>query len=418
MSRVIRVTLLALLAAGLASVASPPATADPAPTGYIIWPRCGAPPDDDGQFCIVSVKKNGVAVPPVNYDVDGVYDEPYVDSDDTFGALIVRFGLYETTVSSGGVDSVGEVDPSATWEYVVNTGTIRPRELYGNIRNVTFSTSGGPSSGGYQFTLTFQPTPVAWVWPPDADDDGYADCSFDGGCGDDTTTAGLDYDGFVTGYVTDLSGSGLSASEIEDRTGYVHVYNAQDAYEIYDPDTNSIEVRMANPHLRADGVTQATGSYQSFLPDAMLVNEMNVPDPTTLTTGSFTITRVGSSSAPVTTLTREAGGVRITIDDIHFSTPKYRIRPKATAPGMPRKAKVTKPTRHSAKITFKKPLANGGAAITKYQARCAKGSGAWHHGSAKGSPVVVKSLPKGSVSCQVRAVNRLGAGPWSPRRSS
>lgn len=417
MSRVIRVVLLVLVAAGLASVASTSATADPAPSGYTIWPRCGTAPDDDGQYCIVSVKKNGFAVPPVDYGTNGVYDDPYVDSN-AVGEGFVRFGLYKTTVSSGGVDSVGDVDPTATWEYVVNTGSIRPRELYGNIRNVTFSTSGSPSSGGYEFTLTFKPTPIAWVWPPDADGDGYADCSYDGGCGDDTTAAGLDYDGFVTGYVTDLSGSGLSPSEIADRTGYVHVYNAQDAYEIYDPDTNSIEVRMANPHLRMDGVTPATGSYQSFLPDAMLINDMNVPDPTTLTTGSFRITRVGSTAAPLTTITREAGGVRITIDDIHFSTPRYRIRPKVTTPGAPRRVKVTKPSAHSAKVSFKRPLANGGAAITKYQARCQKGSGAWHTGSAGSSPIVVKSLPRGVVSCQVRAVNRLGGGTWSARRSS
>ncbi len=415
MSRVIRVVLLVLVAAGLASVATSSATADPVPGGS--WPMCGTAPDDDGQYCIVSVTKDGNPVPGLDCGTPGDYERPFVD---LIGPGDVRFGLDKVTVDSGGCAGTdGDVDPTGLWQYVVNTGSINPRELYGHIRDVTFATSGGPSSGGYVFTLTFKPTPIAWVWPEDADGDGFADCSFDGGCGDDTTRAGLEYGGFVTGYVTDLASSGLGASEIADRTGYVHVYNAQNAYEFYDADTNSIEVRMANPHLHSDGVAPVTnGYYQSFLPDAMLVNQLNVPDPTSLTSGSFRITRVGSAAAPVTTFAREAGGVRITITGISFSTPRYRIHPKATPPGTPRRVKVGQPTAHSAKVTFTRPLANGGSAITKYQARCQKGSGAWHQASAGSSPVVVKSLPKGSVSCQVRAVNKLGAGPWSSRRSS
>jgi hypothetical protein len=404
MARVIRLVLLVLVASGLASVVASPATADPIPAGN--WPMCGTASDDDGQYCIVSVTKDGLPVPALDCGTPGSYEEPYVD---LIGAGDVRFGLDKTTVDSGGCAGTdGDVDPTVTWQYVVNTGSIVPRELYGRIRNVTFSTSGGPSSGGYKFTLTFRPTPVSLTDAP---------CDYDGGCGDDTTAADYDYNGFVTGYVTDLASSGLSPSEIANRTGYVHVYSAQYAYEFYDADTNSIEVRMANTHLMADATTPVQGNYQSFLPDAMLVNELNVPDPTTLTTGSFSITRVGSGSAPAT-VTRVAGGVEISIPNIHFSNPRYRIHPKPTVPGTPRRVKVSKPSAHSAKVGFKRPLANGGAAITKYQARCQKGSGAWHMASAGGSPVIVKSLPRGSVACQVRAVNRLGAGPWSARRGS
>lgn len=403
MSRVIRLVLLVLVAAGLASVtASGPASAAP-PALYTPWPSCVG--DADGKYCVESVTRNSAAVAPVDCGTPGTYEEPYVD---LIGAGDVRFGVDKTVVDGSGCgDILGDVDPLAQWQFVVNTGSIVPRELFGHIQGVTFST-GGNASTGYEFTMTFNPTSIAFT---------NSSCSYDGGCGDDTTSADYDYAGFVTGYVTDLASSGLSASEIADRTGYVHVYSAQDAYEIYDSATNSIEVRMANTHLMADGTTVFHGSYQSFLPDAMLVNDMNVPDPTTLTTGSFSITRVGSGSAPAT-VTRVSGGVEISIPSITFSNPRYRIRPKPTAPGVPRRVKVTKPTAHTAKVSFKRPLADGGAAITKYQARCRKGSAAWHQAAAGAPPVVVKSLPRGSVSCQVRAVNRLGAGPWSVRRSS
>lgn len=386
---VLAVTLMAVPAAS-----DPPPTATPY-SGY--WPRCGEAPDDDGLYCIESVTRNGASVPS---STSG--EAPYVD---LIGSGTVRYGV----TASGGS---GTVDPTATWRFVVNTGSIRPRMVEGVVRDVDFSIGGGP--GNWRFTLQFRPAPIAWMWPPDSDGDGYADCSYDGGCGDDSTVAGLVYDGFVTGYVTDLVGSGYSPAERDNRVGMISSSNAQDFYTLYDPDANALLVRMANPHLRSPGVP-ATGYFDAFLPNDLLVNEMAVPSPSDLSGGSFSVSRTGESGSVPFTLTHEPGGVRIHIEGIGFSRPQYKIRPKPTAPGKPRKVKVVRTGPRSVKVSFKKPVANGGKQIQGYVARCRKGKGPWQTQAGTASPIRFASVPAAKVKCQVRAKNAKGAGKWSAK---
>jgi hypothetical protein len=392
---------LGLLFVLVALLAPSVALADPVPSIAQLWPACGTPPDTDGRYCIVSQTQNDI---PIVRPPTGSYEEPFID---LIGAGDVRFGVYETNVDSG--VSVGNVPPGDVYRLVVNTGAIKPRELYGNIRNVSFS-RGGSSSLGYTFTLTFQPTPIAWLF--------YAGSCIVGSCGDSTTVADLVYDGFVTGYVTDLASSGLGADEISWRNGYVQAYNAQDAsLPLYDPDTNSLVIQMANPHFRSAGVV-ATGSYQTFLTNAMLTNLLNVPDPASLTSGSFVISRsLGSTTTPMPfTLTHTPAGIEIDITGITFSSPKIRIRPKLMKPGAPRIRSVARATRTSVRVRFRPPLANGGAKVTRYIARCRKANGRVFIASRTTGPIVV-TVGRGRATCSVRAVNRIGKGPFSATRS-
>jgi hypothetical protein len=110
---------------------------------------------------------------------------------------------------------------------------------------------------------------------------------------------------------------------------------------------------------------------------------------------------------------REAGGVRVTVDGITFSTPRYRIKPKASAPGAPRVRGADRLSPHRVEVRFRRPVADGGADVTRYRARCRAPGGEWRKGAGPGSPLVVADLPRREVECQVRAVNRVGAGPWS-----
>jgi hypothetical protein len=356
-----RLPLALFTLAAVVLVAPSVASADPVPSIAQSWPACGVAPDTDGRYCIVSQTQNDI---PIVRPASGSYEEPYID---LIGAGDVRFGVLETNVTSG--MSLGNVPPGDVYRLVVNTGAIRPRELFGNVRNVSLTT-GGSAGLGYTFTLTFQPTPIAWWF--------FGGSCVVGACGDSSTVADLLYDGFVTGYVTDLQSSGLSDAEIALRTGFIHAYNAQDATTpLYDFDTNSLVVQMANPHFRSAGVP-ATGTYQTFIPNAMLTGYMNVPDPASLTGGSLTVSRsVGSSTAPVPfTLTHTAAGVQIDITGITFSSPKVRIKPKRTAPGKVRVRSVHRATRTSVRLRFRPPLANGGAKVTRYIARCRKAGGA------------------------------------------
>jgi hypothetical protein len=407
--RALALVLLAPFVVLAGSVA--PAHADPKPGIADPWPRCGTAPDDDGQYCIISITKNGVPVPPVDYGTPGVYDNPYVD---LIGPGDVRFGLTQTTVSAVDppVDS-GSVAPGDTYVYRINAGSIDPVEMYGTVRDTDMS-FGGNATTGHTITLTFKPAPVAWMFEPG----GPAICSYDGGCGGETWVADYHYDGFVTGYVTDDATSGLGASEIADRLGYIQSYNAQDAYPFYDIDTNTLEIRMANAHFKTPSEV-AVGFYDTFLPNAYLVNDLSVPDPASLSATSLSVVRAGSTDPVTYTLTHEPGGIRIHISGITFSRARYKIHPKPTAPGVPRWGSVHRLSHHAVRVAFRRPLANGGKPITSYDARCRRGTGAWHAASGASSPLVVRNVPRRPVTCQVRAVNRIGHGRWShPRGQS
>jgi hypothetical protein len=392
--------LLALLVGALVTPGA--ASADPVPGIDQDWPMCGSAPDDDGLYCIVSMTKNGVAItePPA-----GTWQLPYID---LIGGGDVRFGVENHTVGSGSTTS--DVPPGDAYVVTVNTGPIKPRELYGRIREVSFARGGGPP-GGYTFTLGFKPTPVAFLL--------FGSCDF-GACGDDTTVADTVYNGFVTGYVTDLASSGLDAAEIAARSDYVHAYNAQvGVLPFYDFDTNALVIRLANPHLRSAGVV-ATGSYETFLPNALLTTVMNVPDPTSLTGGAVTVDRTagGTPTSVPFTLTHEAGGVRIEIPSITYSSPRYRIKLKRTAPGKPRLYRASRLTKTSVKLQFLKPLANGGASVTKYVARCRRPGGPWFLTSGTRSPLTLEGLPRRPVTCSVRAINKIGKGLFSASRTA
>jgi hypothetical protein len=384
--RVLAVLATVAMCATLGSLPSAPVHAADAED----WPICTT---GGQQNCVVSQKLNGVDIDPTG---DGY--KPYVD---LIGSGTVRYGVYRVV----GPDSYGDVNPNDTYQLVVRTGAIRPRELYGNIRNVSFAVGG--TAGAWTFSLTFKPTPVHWV--------GYGvgdtrQCHV-GACGDDTWHASLNYPGFVTGYVTDLAESGLTATEIGERVGLIKAYNAQEENTFYDPDTNSLVVQLANPHLTNTSAV-ATGSYETFLPNAFLVGTMNVPDPSTLSSGTVMVVRSagGAVSTAPFTLTHVAGGIRITITGITYSSPTYRIHP---GPGKPRYVGVRKISAHKARVRFRAPLASSGGRVNWYQARCHRLGRTWHYARATTSPITVGNLPRRRVYCQVRAHNRLGYGAWS-----
>lgn len=405
MRRLLPAVLTVLLVPPFLSALQSPASADPRPPLYETWPTCGTAPDDDGRYCVISVTAGGVPVAPRVGAAE--HDEPYID---TIGAGTVRFGVHHFPAGSFTPD--GDADPSTTWRWRVNTGDIHPREMFGRARDVDLLV-GGSAGTGWTFDLALRPVAIAErFYDPGFVCDPYA------ACGDDTTTADLEWAGFVTGYVTDLvHDSAYTPEQRQRRTGLVTAYSAQAAAYDYDYETNSVVVRLANPHLRSDGVTPATGSFETFLPYDVLRTDMGVPDPAGLTSGRVQVSRAGSASAPFT-LTHEHGGVRIRVTGITFSTPRYTIRPRPSRPGPPRVTRVVRKSSGAVHVGVAAPVADGGSRVTAYVARCRRGAGAWHSATARRSPVVVTAVPSGRAACQARARNRIGLGAWSPARRS
>jgi len=156
--------LTTVLVTALVAAQPAPAMADPIPGFGEAWPRCGTGSDTDGKYCIVSVTRNGspAALTP-NCEVPGDYEMPYIDKIPD-GDGNVRFGVTHTLVDSSGCGNEdGSVDPGDVWRFVVNTGSVHPREMSGVVRDVDYSV-GGNAADGWRFTLEFRPAPIAWRW--------------------------------------------------------------------------------------------------------------------------------------------------------------------------------------------------------------------------------------------------------------
>ena len=85
-------------------------------------------------------------------------------------------------------------------------------------------------------------------------------------------------------------------------------------------------------------------------------------------------------------------------------------------PGTPRWGTVTRPQTRTVKVTFRKPVADGGKAITAYRVQCGRGDNVWTTTVHRVKPALFPDLPRKPVSCKVRAVNSVGAGHWSSVR--
>lgn len=396
----------------LSVVVGPPATAEPIPDYYPNIPRCHTGTDTDGLYCIESATRDGVEVYLPDGSTDGLFELPVVDID---GAHQVLFGVSLWQVVGGQLSAVGDnpsIEPDHLWQITVNVGSMDLVEMSGTLRDPQLSFGGDPTDGR-TVTVSFRPTPAAWWW----DDQGPLPCSYADGCGTDDTEATLVYDGFASGTLTDDDGmENWTAAQIERRRGYVNTSNAQEASWHYDAATNAMVVEMANPHLKAPG-EPATGFFDVVVPDALLLNEYSVPDPDNLTTGSFVVKRSGSAAPVDFTVTRVTGGVRLKVDDITFSTPRFTIRPKVSTPGAPRWGSVTRPHKRTVKVTFKRPLADGGSPIKAYKVQCARGDSAWTMRLAKVAPAVFPHMTAKPMTCKVRAINGEGLGPWSTPRN-
>lgn len=396
------IRLFAAVSLAMSVVATPQvALADPVPGVNVPFPRCGAAPDDDGRYCVVSVTRNGIVVVP---PAPGT---PYSDVEARLlgpGSILVEAVEFLGPLGNRDTTSLTTAD---VWEVTLNSGDTLIRAADAVARDVAF-TRGGSAASGYTQTLRFRTTPVAWA---------SGSCAPPPGACPDAIVATERYPGWGAVSLSDMRGwNTVSGQPLDDWAGWSHASNAQvrDLPQRRDDGTNTIVLGTTNPHFAAPGVV-ATGFIETVLPYRMLTNVLAHPSPRTIVGGSLVVTRSDTGGVRPATfaVTHLADAIRIVVDPLTYSSPTISIRIKPTRPGAPRLTRVRRAAATRAIVTFRRPLANGGRTITGYVARCTSPGRPTR--LARGvSPLVVSGLRAGATyRCSARAVNALGAGPFS-----
>lgn len=381
MRNLFRVSLIA--AACLAGTSSATAAVyTPSPL-----PECSPP--SVTQECIVSVTQNGTPItisrttgPVVTF---GNLSEP--------GTHPVPWPFISVMLNTNG--PVVDLDPADVWSVTLNTGALRPAQLFGRMSNMRV-TRGGDATGGYTLTVTGQPVRMA-----------YTDTGC-GGTGVCPTTA-------------DTLNTGVFSFELNDARYYTNPdhrlavrgfdFAASTDWVSSPPQldlaTNTIRIDVANAHFEPDGTTVFTGSAALRFPNAMLNQLYDIDDPAALTPSVFAVSSGGAPSV-ITTVAIEPDGVRVRLGGLTFSKRALRVqsRPVPTRIRKPFAGRRLSST--TGRISFISARSRG-SKVRSYRASCFSG-GHKVLASALRSPITVRNLRPGrEYGCYVRAISKAGA---------
>jgi hypothetical protein len=376
--------LAGLVAATLVVLPGGRAAADPSH-----WCSSGA-----SAPCIVTVKRNGVSVPPTDpeWQVDLVVFEAGHDVQWN----LKQSGSYELT------------DPTGRWEVRLDVGSLVPRVSHGTGRHgqVTRIDDG---DGTYEVVTSAEPTLVAsgcasspfpWPCPSTASDQAWrlADQVLDWHSWDDADQRaafwGVDF---------------WSNVEVTSFPPGV----------VYDDATGIATMRLdfGAPHFETDGTTVYRGHFETVLPNDFLRENFFIPDPGTMTPGSLAVAGGGPLSSTTVTKPTPASPATIEVTDMTFSVRKLRVRTGTVVPTRPRNVRATRVSATVGKIRYGLARPRG-AKVRGYRARCVPPTGpaVTATRTKNASPLRVSGLTRGRpYTCRVRALSKVGPGPWSAR---
>jgi hypothetical protein len=171
----------------------------------------------------------------------------------------------------------------------------------------------------------------------------------------------------------------------------------------------TITEQLGNSHELNGQVFQ--GFWDAVLPNAFLV-DMGINDPATLTSAGVSAS-VGTGTV---TVTPGPTSTEIAITGITFSPRKVRIKRGTITPNAPTGLKTRRASATAAYLSFRAARPRG-SYVRSYEGRCWAKHRATRYGTARRSPVKVRSLVSGvSYVCQVRAKAVVGYGRWSSTR--
>lgn len=385
MSRFARLAGLAgLVATTLVVLPGAPASADP--SDWCSAPGATAP-------CIVSVRRDGVAVPSTDptWQVDLVEFDPGHDVQWN----LQESGAYELTPAAAG-----------RWEVTLDVGTMRPRVNFGTGRlgDVERVDDG---DGTWTVTMSAEPTVVA---------EGCAASPYPWPC----PTTATDQDLRLASQLLDwhfwTDPTQRAAFFGVDFWTNVEVTSFPPGVT-YDDATGVAAMRLdfGAPHFETDGTTPYRGHFEAVLPNDFLRENFFIPDPGTMTPSGLLVAGAGPISSTSVVKATPASPIEIEVTDMTFSVRKLRVRTGTVVPTRPKNLRASRVTARKARIGFDKARPRG-AKVKGYKARCVSPGGEVETGrrDRNRSPVTVSGLRRGvRYTCRVRALSKVGSGPWS-----
>jgi hypothetical protein len=406
----------AIVAAATAAFLLVPAaaSADPAPTTDYELPFCGVAPDDDGRYCIVSLKRNGVEQPQHPGRLAG-NPPPRVDGQrysigitagvqPRLGGAYFSINRHDWDQQNGFGAAKFELAAvlGDTYRIELNTGDIRVRGMYGRMSDYSLTTTSG--ANGNVVVIEGRPVDVAL----------HSAC-FAASCADDLVAESVlpSFNAYLTDWSSQFPVAtwGAKAAVMRDSwAGFEVASNVLNSpTPAYERATNSIVLAMSAPHFASTGVLNR-GVVDMFLPYAMLERSLEVPNPRSLGAGGFIVRRNGSGGAVPVTVTHGSGGIRLRISDITFSSPTYRVAVKPSRPGTVRVLRSRRLSGMTASVALA-PTTTGGRPVLEYVVSCRASGQRARVGRSARPTIVVRGLAPGvGYSCRAHARNAVGAG--------
>lgn len=406
-----------------ALVTAPAAHADPspapgwpvdAPNGSDPWPTCA---DADAQYCVESATNNGV---PASASVNVLPG--------TVGYNPESFNWSLPAATTAGDEAA----------ITIRVGAFNPLYTFAFADGLSVTTS---TDGSNNTTIAIQGKATATNWNRDAPTDDVChlnDCQ-------DFNWATQNPVAF-SGNTQNMSTWGNDA--ISTFGGMYIATNAQESAPTVgyfntpiEPGGDNVphwEFQVANPHFASDGTTRNRGSFTAYLPPGYFTTAG-----VTAASSEFEVFRDDGgtlSTVAGTTTTDVAGGAKLEIPDLGYSSPTLKVRsiprstpgsgvtnppaPTASTPGAVGNIAVAGKAKKAARtITWTAPTSNGGAAITGYQVAVTRTFKAKVKKKSVTKTVQVASTTttgtrftlnvakKSTYTVKIAAVNSQGSGP-------
>ena len=383
--------LLGLLSGGLIALAAAPAQADYRWCG----PSVAAP-------CIVSATRDGVPLGEFDVNVD-TYSGEDVNHYTGFTVL-----------------GLGEADLGHDFEVVMKTH-IKPRVVSGwGAEGRTVRSASADADGAWTVKVTMKP--VKMLNSCDGAGDPY--------CPSTADPSDVRYEAHAE--VSDGSWFSNDASQWDDINGLDQFSNINLFWYPPSISTSStgvvtIDWEMQNSRYWPGGTNLFKGFANVRLPNAVLRKVYGIPNPETMTDGSFTGLSSSGSVASHQEFGDDAWRVDLTGATFSFVSPRsvagrmaaqpahLKLKRGTITPTRPTITKTTRISATSAKVAYTLSKARG-AKPTGYDARCVSGSGhvVTKTKTTPTSPISLGGFRRGTTyTCKVRARSKAGPSAWS-----